>query len=450
MTINAEKQLVFIRRILYTHELAVRRGGKSSTLKVNLTDWHNELDRMSVLAHILNKMFEARDEDGEVLFPMAMMHTVAERAIEGDYHDEADSLLGCMDPLFKVEATAIYNEFLPDRPSKNIAQVESADTKLDSLALDAKRAQYESDQLSLARDIAQIGNLIRALSKSDHARRTERILHIRNQNVIGASLVSTWMASSCSVMSGSVKDQAAAIERALAQNPSATVLVWCDFMKMGRLSKTDIQDTTELIQLALKKRPTSSVAFVISPFLTSEKVTSGHRGESLSDVQEAAQILGGEQFPRVLISTLLDKSDIKNDETLLCINLTPYDAWLEKTLSKWSTYGLTHKFKSVSLTKPYEATPPTPSCDVSCDPTKFPLKLVQVDYEYDTAMNTWKNLRFRLFGNQTMDDAEHMKALVVGESEEPETPIAPMEPWKGEPATIDALLDTHILENKVA
>lgn len=72
---------------------------------------------------------------------------------------------------------------------------------------------------------------------------------------------------------------------------------------------------------------------------------------SLSDVQEAAQILGGEQFPRVLISTLLDKSDIKNDETLLCINLTPYDAWLEKTLSKWSTYGLTHKFKSVSLTK---------------------------------------------------------------------------------------------------
>lgn len=119
-----------------------------------------------------------------------------------------------MDPLFKVEATAIYNEFLPDRPSKNIAQVESADTKLDSLALDAKRAQYESDQLSLARDIAQIGNLIRALSKSDHARRTERILHIRNQNVIGASLVSTWMASSCSVMSGSVKDQAAAIERA--------------------------------------------------------------------------------------------------------------------------------------------------------------------------------------------------------------------------------------------
>lgn len=84
MTINAEKQLVFIRRILYTHELAVRRGGKSSTLKVNLTDWHNELDRMSVLAHILNKMFEARDEDGEVLFPMAMMHTVAERAIEGN------------------------------------------------------------------------------------------------------------------------------------------------------------------------------------------------------------------------------------------------------------------------------------------------------------------------------------------------------------------------------
>lgn len=33
---------------------------------------------------------------------------------------------------------------------------------------------------------------------------------------------------------------------------------------------------------------------------------------------------------------------------------------------------------------------------MSCDPTKFPLKLVQVDYEYDTAMNTWKNLRFRL------------------------------------------------------
>lgn len=53
---------------------------------------------------------------------------------------------------------------------------------------------------------------------------------------------------------------------------------------------------------------------------------------SLSDVQESAQILSGEDFPTVLLEALLSK--IKPQEAMV-VNTTPYDGWLETVCLKW-------------------------------------------------------------------------------------------------------------------
>ena len=50
-------------------------------------------------------------------------------------------------------------------------------------------------------------------------------------------------------------------------------------MKCGRLTSQDVDSFTELVACTLKKNPESSVALVISPYLCSEKVVNGHRGE---------------------------------------------------------------------------------------------------------------------------------------------------------------------------
>lgn len=71
-------------------------------------------------------------------------------------------------------------------------------------------------------------------------------------------------------------------------------------------------------------------------------------------MQECAQLLAGDQLPLVLIGSLLDKASIpESEKTILCINVTPYDGWLEKTLMRWNKYGTNSKnsFKTLSVSK---------------------------------------------------------------------------------------------------
>ena len=70
---------------------------------------------------------------------------------------------------------------------------------------------------------------------------------------------------------------------------------------------------------------------------------------SLSDVQESAQFLAGEQLPATLIGGLLAKSKADGVATVMgLINLTPYEGWVEKACKK----GIAAlKFKTLSVTR---------------------------------------------------------------------------------------------------
>ena len=56
-------------------------------------------------------------------------------------------------------------------------------------------------------------------------------------------------------------------------------IVWLDFTKSGRVSNVDLNDYCDLVAMILKKKPQSSAALVVCPFLVSEKVSNGQRGE---------------------------------------------------------------------------------------------------------------------------------------------------------------------------
>ena len=74
---------------------------------------------------------------------------------------------------------------------------------------------------------------------------------------------------------------------------------------------------------------------------------------SLSDVQECAQLLAGESMPQAILQGLLSKSKLDGSAAVLAVlNLTPYDACMEKFLKKGFTYDNRKiGFKSLSVTK---------------------------------------------------------------------------------------------------
>jgi hypothetical protein len=80
-------------------------------------------------------------------------------------------------------------------------------------------------------------------------------------------------------------------------------------------------------------------------------IQANHRSlRSMSDVQESAQILAGQQLPTAVLSSILHGADLAA-KLVGVVNLTPYDAHLESTCVHWQhNHGSDHPLlKSFSI-----------------------------------------------------------------------------------------------------
>lgn len=130
-----------------------------------------------------------------------------------DYTCEADEQLALMDPRFCPEDSALWKDHIPKPTETMESKVLQADEELDSLTVSARKSQFEADCLALARDCAQLGQLVKEVSRSEQAARTEKILHLKHQNSIGAGIVADYMDKVVSIKQGNMKDQASLIDR---------------------------------------------------------------------------------------------------------------------------------------------------------------------------------------------------------------------------------------------
>ena len=64
----------------------------------------------------------------------------------------------------------------------------------------------------------------------------------------------------------------------LQRYPDMPMVVWCDLMKCGRMTATEIDEFATLLSTTLHSRYKSSAAVVIAPYLVSEK-RQGYRGQ---------------------------------------------------------------------------------------------------------------------------------------------------------------------------
>lgn len=83
MTIDAGKQFLFVNRVIWLHELARRRGGKGSAVRLTPAEFNQALDKMALAAHVLDFMDSQVDDDGNRLFVSAQMAALKDRLVEG-------------------------------------------------------------------------------------------------------------------------------------------------------------------------------------------------------------------------------------------------------------------------------------------------------------------------------------------------------------------------------
>ena len=149
--------------------------------------------------------------------------------------DEAQQCLTTQDPNFKVEDSTVWSDHvLKDQgQSQEDAALAEADSNLIVLSEDARKKAWEHDCLQFARDVAQIGKIYAQVEKSSKAERMRKILHLREENAIGASMVDQYMTKHASHRCGSEADIQQFIDQASGhQHPRTTtkILYWFDLI----------------------------------------------------------------------------------------------------------------------------------------------------------------------------------------------------------------------------
>lgn len=130
-----------------------------------------------------------------------------------DYNDEADDVILLKDPAVRPDHLQLWLDHAPAQKKETDAFV-IVDDRLSKLDASARAAAWDRDSMKLAKDVANLGRLYNAEVKSERAIKTNRLLHLRGQNTIGASIVNSYMTERCSFVSGNPGELEIAVEKA--------------------------------------------------------------------------------------------------------------------------------------------------------------------------------------------------------------------------------------------
>ncbi|CAK9060883.1 Uncharacterized protein SCF082_LOCUS31987, partial [Durusdinium trenchii] len=113
----------------------------------------------------------------------------------------------------RPELTSLFKEHAPVEEDHVRERLTIATQQLSDLNREAKDAMYAADTVALAHDLAQIGQVYKAITQNEHSKKTEKILHLKAQNAIGSAIVADHMNANMAVHSGVIKDQLNVAER---------------------------------------------------------------------------------------------------------------------------------------------------------------------------------------------------------------------------------------------
>ena len=97
----------------------------------------------------------------------------------------------------------MWQENLPQsKQAGDDETLKQADGKIDELVKSQKKIQFEADALALARDASQLAMVYSEEQKTERGSRLAKVMHLKQENNIGSSIVTTHMHKHCKHIAG--------------------------------------------------------------------------------------------------------------------------------------------------------------------------------------------------------------------------------------------------------
>lgn len=124
----------------------------------------------------------------------------------------------------------MWQEYVPDKEKETEQALVNAEKQLMAFEADKNDATWQADCLKLCRDVSMAAKLLEAADRNDRTVRLARITHLKEQNRIGAGVVTTFTDKSCVHMPIGASNADAKLGEALVffkyilfANPSKTI-----------------------------------------------------------------------------------------------------------------------------------------------------------------------------------------------------------------------------------
>lgn len=233
--------------------------------------------------------------------------------------DDLQVTLASADPAFEPCQTSMWQEFSPaqEQDKQNDVAMGLVDQKIIEIDANTSKAQWESDTLKLAKDTSMAAKLLQKVSSNERTDRLAKVTAIKEQNQIGAQVVSQFSAKNCVHVTLATPDAEHKLSQAglgiksncmvwfkacsmlwavqvwlfkyvfapcqfLTEICSSNggVVVWVDMMKLGRVQSKQLDDVASRLKKILSRKPSHTMGFVVAPYLTSSRTLNGSlRGE---------------------------------------------------------------------------------------------------------------------------------------------------------------------------
>ena len=113
--------------------------------------------------------------------------------------DDLGTHLTSADPNFEPSGTIMWIESSPEKKAAQNLDVAmgQADDKITKLESEQTEAAWNADTLKLAKDASMCAKILQQAVSNERTDRLAKITHIKEQNKIGASIVSTFSEANC-------------------------------------------------------------------------------------------------------------------------------------------------------------------------------------------------------------------------------------------------------------
>ncbi|CAE6950443.1 unnamed protein product [Symbiodinium sp. CCMP2592] len=270
LTVTEHSQRLHIDLVIHSFTVAGKklRASSRGKMRASVDDFAKMADFACVYSRVLEKARPLSSWDDK------KEQSVMKCFMSRDYWSEIEATITAKLPTFKVEHLAIWSEFIEPKttsvkldPQDEVTLQERADT--------VRAAKFREIRAKVAEDSHRMTAFNTKTQQRDIRTHVVEVMHMKNQNAIGAKLAEEHMDKCASVLMCSLDEFAKRVHYGFTAAASLLevsktelhVVVWCDCTKLGIMQQSEINALAENAESLLRQNPERSVLVLLPPLM---------------------------------------------------------------------------------------------------------------------------------------------------------------------------------------